>query len=150
MRTLRFDHVGVIVEDLDVVTAFFASLGFRSGNRMIVEGDEVSRINGLDGVRAEMTMVTTPDGSGTLEIIRYHTPADSAGVTLHPANWLGFRHIALEVDDVNAMVERLRTAGYEPVGAVQDYGDSWRLVYIRGPEGLIVELAEPLASPAAI
>jgi catechol 2,3-dioxygenase-like lactoylglutathione lyase family enzyme len=143
---LRFDHVGVIVDDIDAATAFFVSLGFTPGSRMIVEGDEVSRINGLEGVRAELTMISTPDGSGTLEIIKYHTPADREGVTPLPANRLGFRHIALEVNDVHTIVNRLRTEGYDLVGEVQDYGDSWRLVYVRGPEGLIVELAENLSS----
>ena len=143
---LRFDHVGVIVEDLDAAEDFFAALGFESDGRMVVEGDVVDRINGLDGVRAELVMVRTPDRTGCLELIRYLSPVSGERVEPLPANRLGYRHIALEVSDVNGAVERLGQKGFGLVGEVQDYGTSYRLVYVRGPEGLIVELAEKLGS----
>ena len=141
---LRFEHVGVVVDDLDAVTAFFVGLGFVHEGRMQVDGETVDKINGLDGVRAELSMVRTPDGSGRLEIVKYHSPAADERPHPWPANRLGFRHITLEIDDVNGTVARLRDEGFDTVGEVQDYGTSYRLVYVRGPEGLIVELAQKL------
>ena len=141
---LRFDHVGVIVEDLDAAEDFFLALGFESDGRMFVDGEVVDRINGLEGVRAELVMVRTPDRTGCLELIRYHAPESDGGAERLPANRPGYRHIAIEVDDVHGTVARLGEKGYGLVGEVQDYGTSWRLVYVRGPEGLIVELAEKL------
>jgi catechol 2,3-dioxygenase-like lactoylglutathione lyase family enzyme len=144
MGMLRFDHVGVVVEDLDAAAEFFASLGFERQGAMLVEGETVDRINGLDGVRAEVMMVKTPDRTGTLELVRYLSPADDEGPQPLPANRLGFRHICVEVEGLNAIVDRLRGEGLDTVGEVQDYGTSYRLCYVRGPEGLIVELAEKL------
>jgi catechol 2,3-dioxygenase-like lactoylglutathione lyase family enzyme len=141
---LRFDHVGVVVDDLEAAVAFFVSLGFEREGGTTVDGDVVDRINGLDGVRAELVMVRTPDRTGRLEIIKYHAPADGGGVEVLPPNRLGFRHICIEIEDLNGTVGRLRADGFEPVGEVQDYGTSYRLVYVRGPEGLILELAEKL------
>jgi len=141
---LRFDHVGVVVDDFDAVCAFFAGLGFEVGDQMVVEGETVDRINGLDGVRSQVAMVRTPDRSGTLELVKYLAPADDNGVQQLPPNRFGFRHICIEVEDLNGTVDRLRGEGLDPVGEVQDYGNSYRLVYVRGPEGLIVELAERL------
>ncbi len=142
---LRFDHVGVVVDDLDAVAEFFTRLGFERDGGMLVEGEAVDKINGLDGVQAQMVMVRTPDGSGTLELIKYLAPADDRGAHAFPANRLGFRHIAIEVDGLNTIVDRLRDEGFDPVGEVSDYGNVYRLVYVRGPEGLIVELAERIA-----
>jgi catechol 2,3-dioxygenase-like lactoylglutathione lyase family enzyme len=146
MGMLRFDHVGVVVEDLDAAAAFFVGLGFEVDGRMRVDGEDVDKINGLEGVRAEIAMVRTPDRTGTLELVKYHAPADDDGVHPWPANRPGFRHICIEVDDVNGIVDGLRDDGFAPVGEVRDYGDVYRLVYVRGPEGLIVELAENIAS----
>jgi catechol 2,3-dioxygenase-like lactoylglutathione lyase family enzyme len=143
---LRFEHVGVVVEDLDAAADFFLALGFEQEGRMTVDGEVVDRINGLDGVRAELVMMRTPDRSGALELVKYHAPTDIEGVQAQPANRLGYRHITFEVSDLNAMVDRLGEKGFGLVGEVQDYGDSYRLVYVRGPEGLIVELAEKLGS----
>ena len=145
MATLRFDHLGVVVEDLDAVTAFFVGLGFEPEGRWQVDGETVDRINGLDGVRADVAMVRTPDGTGKLELVRYLAPADDEGPRPWPANRHGFRHLCLEVDDLDGLVGRLREQGLDTVGEVRDYGDSYRLCYLRGPEGLIVELAERLA-----
>lgn len=146
---LRFDHLGVAVDDLDAVTAFFLDLGFESEGRWVVEGETVSKINGLDGVRAEVAMVRTPDGTGKLELVKYLAPADDEGAHPWPANRLGFRHICIEVDDLNTLVDGLRDKGFDTVGEVQDYEDVYRLCYLRGPEGLIVEFAEHIASQAA-
>lgn len=149
MRMLRFDHVGVVVDDLGAAVAFFLGLGFEREGGTTVEGETVDRINGLDGVRAELVMVRTPDGSGKLELVKYHAPADDNGAHPLPANRPGFRHVAIEVDDVNSIVDGLRSKGFDTVGEVRDYGDTWRLCYVRGPEGLIVELAERIASKRA-
>jgi catechol 2,3-dioxygenase-like lactoylglutathione lyase family enzyme len=140
----RFDHVGVIVDDLDGAAAFFQALGLTLEGRMVVEGEVVDRINGLDGVRAEVMMVRTGDGSGGLELVKYHAPTTGERPEAAPANRLGFRHIAIEIKDLNTMVDGLRAKGFDTVGEVQDYGTTWRLCYVRGPEGLIVELAEKL------
>jgi catechol 2,3-dioxygenase-like lactoylglutathione lyase family enzyme len=149
MGMLRFDHVGVVVDDLDAVAAFFLDLGFEREGKMLVEGETVDKINGLDGVRAELMMVRTPDSSGKLELVKYHAPADNTGAHPLPANRLGFRHIAIEVNHLNTIVNELRDKGFDTVGEIREYEDSYRLCYVRGPEGLIVEFAEQLASEAA-
>jgi catechol 2,3-dioxygenase-like lactoylglutathione lyase family enzyme len=146
---LRFDHVGVVVDDLDAVAAFFLALGFESEGRGLVAGEAVDKINRLDGVRAELVMVRTPDGSGKLELVKYHAPADHTGSPSAPANRLGFRHIAIEVNDLDTIVDGLRDKGFDSVGEVRDVEDTYRLCYVRGPEGLIVELAEQIASAGA-
>ena len=146
---LRFDHVGVVVDDLDAAAAFFIDLGFEREGGTLVEGETVDKINGLDGVRAEVVMVRTPDRAGKLELVKYLAPADNEGPYPWPANRLGFRHICIEVNDLNAIVDRLRNQGFDTVGEVQDYGNIYRLCYVRGPEGLIVELAEQIASEGA-
>jgi catechol 2,3-dioxygenase-like lactoylglutathione lyase family enzyme len=143
---LRFDHLGVVVEDLDAVTDFFLGLGFEREGGTLVEGEVVDKINGLDGVRADVVMVRTPDRTGKLELVKYHAPADGNGASALPPNRPGFRHICIEVDDLNAIVDRLHDEGFDPVGEVADYGNVYRLVYVRGPEGLIVELAQALRS----
>jgi catechol 2,3-dioxygenase-like lactoylglutathione lyase family enzyme len=149
MGMLRFDHVGVVVDDLDAATAFFVGLGFEREGGTTVEGEAVDKINGLDGVRAELVMVRTPDGTGKLELVKYHAPADTKGVHPLPANRPGFRHIAIEVNDLNTIVDGLRDKGFDTVGEVRDFEDIYRLCYVRGPEGLIVELAEQIASARA-
>ena len=131
---LRFDHVGVVVDDLDAASAFFVGLGFEREGGTKVEGEAVDKINGLAGVRAEIMMVRTPDGTGKLELVKYHAPADDDGPQPWPANRPGFRHICIEVEDLNAIVDRLRDDGFDTVGEVQDYADVYRLVYVRGPE----------------
>ncbi len=149
MGMLRLDHVGVVVDDLDAVATFFLALGFEREGRGVVEGESVDKINGLDGVRAEVMMVRTPDGSGKLELVKYHAPADDKGARPLPANRLGFRHIAIEVKELDTIVEGLRDTGFDTVGEVCDFKDTYRLCYVRGPEGRIVELAEQIASAGA-
>ena len=149
MSMLRLDHVGVVVDDLDAVAAFFLALGFEREGGALVEGEAVDKINGLDGVRAELVMVRTPDGSGKLELVKYHTPADNEGAHPLPANRLGFRHVAFEVNNLDTIVSGLRDKGFDTVGEVRDYEDMYRLCYVRGPEGLIVELVEQIASERA-
>ena len=149
MSILRFDHLGVVVDDLDAVAAFFLALGFEREGGTMVEGETVDRINGLEGVQAEVVIVRTPDRSGRLELVKYHTPADNDGAHPLPANRLGFRHLAFEVNDLNTIVDALRDDGFDTVGEVCDYENIYRLCYVRGPEGLIVELAEYIGSERA-
>jgi len=140
------DHVGIVVDDLAAATAFFAELGMELEAEMPVEGRWVDRVVGLDHVRVDIAMMRTPDGHGRLELTRFHTPtAVSAGPENAPANTLGIRRIMFAVDDVADVVARLRKQGAELVGEVAQYQDSYRLCYVRGPEGIIVALAEQLS-----
>jgi catechol 2,3-dioxygenase-like lactoylglutathione lyase family enzyme len=146
VSVLRFDHVGTVVENLDAVVAFFVALGFERDDGGLVEGEWVDKIVGLEGVRADVVFMRTPDGSGKLELIKFYAPADTGGADSLPANRLGFRHICVEVEDLGAIVNGLRVKGYDTVGEVRDYEDVYRLCYVRGPEGLIIELAQRLAA----
>lgn len=138
------DHVGVIVDDLDAALAFFAELGLEEAGRGQVDGEWVDRIVGLEGVENEFAFVKTPDGHGQLELIRFHRPPAEGGGEPLPANTIGLRHVAFVVDDVDASVAALQGHGGELVGAVENYRDIFRLCYVRGPAGIIVELAQAL------
>ena len=138
------DHVGVVVDDLAAATAFFVELGLKLQGEGSVEGGWVDRVVGLEGVRAEIAMVETPDGRGRLELTKFHAPSGQGGDRRAPANVPGIRHVAFAVDDIDAVVARVRAHGAELVGEVERYKDIYRLCYIRGPEGIIVELAEPI------
>ena len=140
----QMHHVSVVVDDLEAATAFFVELGMELEGEASVEGESVDRVCGLDGVRADIAMVRTPDGHGRLELTRYHTPAAVGAQPDAPANTLGLRSIMFAVDDIDAVVAGLRARGSELVGEVVQYEDSNRLCYVRGPEGIIVALAEKL------
>jgi catechol 2,3-dioxygenase-like lactoylglutathione lyase family enzyme len=138
----RLEHVGIVVGDLEAAKAFFAELGLETEGEGEVGGPAVDRIVGLDGVRSDVAMLRTPDGHGKLELIRYRTPEGPAGDPQAPANAPGLRHILFEVSDIEGVLERLRPHGGELVGELVRYEDSFKLCYVRGPEGIIVELAE--------
>ena len=140
----QMHHVSVVVDDLEAATAFFVELGMELEGEASVEGESVDRVCGLDGVRADIAMVRTPDGHGRLELTRYHTPAAVGAQPDAPANTLGLRSIMFAVDDIDVVVAGLRARGSELVGEVVQYEDSNRLCYVRGPEGIIVALAEKL------
>jgi catechol 2,3-dioxygenase-like lactoylglutathione lyase family enzyme len=144
MGIQRMDHVGVVVDDIAAATAFFVELGFTLQGDGLAEGEWVDRIVGLEGVRTQFAMIETPDGHGRLELIQFHTPPAAGGDPQAPANTRGIRHIAFIVDDIDAVVASAQGRGAELVGHVERYGDIFRLCYIRGPEGIIVELAERL------
>ena len=144
MTVHRMDHVGVIVDDLAAATAFFAALGLEEAGAGSVEGREVDRIVGLEGVVSDFAFMQTPDRHGRLELIRFRSPAIEDGDPRAPANTPGLRHLAFAVDDIHAALGRLQTHGGELVGEVVNYGDSYWLCYVRGPEGIIVELAEKI------
>jgi catechol 2,3-dioxygenase-like lactoylglutathione lyase family enzyme len=138
------DHVGIVVHDLVAAIEFFVELGLEPRGEGSVEGRWVDRIVGLDGVRTEFAFMQTPDGHGRLELIKFHSPSAQDGNRDAPANTLGIRHIAFDVDDIDAVVAGLRARGAELVGEVERYEDIYRLCYVRGPEGIIVELAEQI------
>jgi catechol 2,3-dioxygenase-like lactoylglutathione lyase family enzyme len=144
MTIRRMEHVGIVVDDLAAATAFFVDLGFKLQGEGPVEGGWVDRVVGLEGVRAEIATVETPDGHGRLELTKFHAPPARGGDRQAPANTRGIRHIAFVVDDIDTVVARLQARGAELVGEVERYEDSVRLCYIRGPEGIIVELAEEI------
>lgn len=142
MTIQRMDHVGIVVEDLADAVAFFVELGLELQGEAPVEGDWVDRIVGLEGVRAQIAMLQTPDGHGRVELAKFHTPTAVGGSERAPANVLGIRHLTFAVDDIDAVLARLQTRGAELVGELGRYQDSYRLCYIRGPAGIIIELAE--------
>jgi catechol 2,3-dioxygenase-like lactoylglutathione lyase family enzyme len=142
----RMDHVSVVVDDLEAAIAFFVELGMELEGRAPIEGRSVDRLNALDGVRADIAMVRTPDGHGRLELTKFHTPtAVSAEPENAPPNTLGLRSVMFAIDDVDATVARLRAHGAELVGEVAQYEASYRLCYVRGPAGIIVALAQQLS-----
>jgi len=136
------EHVGIVVDDLAAATDFFVQLGLELQVEASVEGGWVDRVVGLEGVRAEIAIVQTPDGHGRLELTNFHTPPDQGDNRDPQANTPGIRHIAFGVEDIDAVVARLRAHGTELVGELERYEDSYRLCYVRGPEGIIIELAE--------
>jgi catechol 2,3-dioxygenase-like lactoylglutathione lyase family enzyme len=136
------EHVGIVVDDLAAATEFFVELGLELEAEVPVEGRWVDRIVGLDNVRADIAMLRTPDGHGRLELTKFHTPSSQGGDRNAPANTPGIRHVAFAVDDIDAVVARVRSRGFELVGELERYQNSYRLCYVRGPEGIIVELAE--------
>lgn len=142
MAIQRMDHVGIVVDDLAAATAFFVELGLELRGEGSVQGGWVDRVVGLDGVRVQIAMVETPDGHGRLELAKFHAPSGAVGEGHAPANTPGIRHVAFVVEDIDAALAGLRARGGELVGEVERYRDSYRLCYIRGPEGIIVELAE--------
>jgi len=145
MTVKRMDNVLIVVDDLDAVKAFFLELGLELEGETTVDGPSVDRLVGLQNVRATLTTLRTPDGHGRIELDKFHTPKAITTVPANaPVNTLGIRRIMFAVDDLDDVVARLVTRGAELIGEMVQYGDTYRLVYIRGPEGIIVALAEQL------
>jgi catechol 2,3-dioxygenase-like lactoylglutathione lyase family enzyme len=145
MALKRMDNVLIVVDDLEAVKAFFLELGLTLEGETNVEGPMVGELIGLKDVRATLAMLRTPDGQG-IELDKFHTPdAVRFGPVDSPVNTLGIRRIMFAVDDIDAVVAHMRTHGSEVIGEMH-YGDSYRLAYLRGPEGIIVALAEQLGS----
>jgi catechol 2,3-dioxygenase-like lactoylglutathione lyase family enzyme len=139
------DHVSVVVDDLPTAIDFFTALGMTLEGQAPVEGSVVDRLCGLEGIRADIAMMRTPDGHGRVELTKYQSPAlVAAEPAVAPPNTLGLRQVMFAVDDLNDAVARLRARGSELVGEVVQYGDEYRLAYLRGPAGIIVALAEEL------
>jgi catechol 2,3-dioxygenase-like lactoylglutathione lyase family enzyme len=146
MTIQRMDNVLIVVEDLEAAKAFFTELGMELEGETTVEGDWAGSVVGLEGVRADIAMMRTPDGHGRVELSRFHTPpAIRSEPESAPANTLGIRRIMFTVDDVDEVVARLRRShGAELVGEIAQYEDSYRLCFLRGPEGIVIGLAEQL------
>ena len=146
MTLQRMDNVLIVVEDLEAAKAFFAELGMELDGETTVEGPWAGSVVGLDDVRADIAMMRTPDGHGRVELSKFHTPpAVRAEPESAPANALGIRRIMFAVDDIDDVVARLRTHGAELVGEIAQYEDFYRLCFVRGPEGIIIGLAEQLS-----
>ena len=145
MTIRRMDNVLIVVDDLEAATAFFAELGMELEGKTTVEGEWAGRVVGLDGVRADIVMLRTPDGHGRVELSKFHTPAAIRSEPHEaPANTLGIRRIMFAVDGLDDVLARLRAHGAELVGEVAQYEESYRLCFVRGPEGIILGLAEQL------
>ncbi|MFJ4333625.1 MULTISPECIES: VOC family protein [unclassified Streptomyces] len=138
----RFDHVGITVADLDAATAFFVSLGLEADRRMAVEGEFLDTVIGTTGARTEIVMLRPPGGGTTLELSSFTRPDHRPGSPAAPANELGLRNVAFEVHDLHAAVDHATAHGYGLVGGIGEYEGMWRMAYVRGPEGIIVSLAE--------
>jgi catechol 2,3-dioxygenase-like lactoylglutathione lyase family enzyme len=145
MAIQRMDNVLIVVDDLDAVIAFFVELGMELEGKGPLEGRWAERVIGLDDVRQDIAMLRVPDGHGRVELAKFHRPkAITAEPKDAPANTLGIRRIMFAVDDIEDVIARLRAHGAELVGELEQYEDTYRLCYVRGPEGIIVGLAEQL------
>ncbi|RZS38908.1 catechol 2,3-dioxygenase-like lactoylglutathione lyase family enzyme [Herbihabitans rhizosphaerae] len=144
MTIQRLENVGIVVEDLEAVKAFFVDLGLTVMGEGPAEGEWVDRVGGLEGVRLDVVMLRTPDGNGRLELMRYRAPAALDGFGHAPPNTLGLHRVGFAVDDIDAAVAGLRARGVRLVGELVRYEDAYKLCYVRGPEGIIVMLAEQL------
>jgi catechol 2,3-dioxygenase-like lactoylglutathione lyase family enzyme len=144
MTIKRMDNVGIVVESLDAAISFFTELGMKLEGRATVEGEWAGRVTGLGTQRVEIAMMVTPDGHSRLEISRFITPPVVADHRNAPVNALGYLRVMFTVDDLDETLARLLKLGAQLVGEVVQYEDSYRLCYIRGPEGLLIGLAEQL------
>lgn len=141
---MRMDNVGIVVESLDAAISFFVELGLELEGRMTIEGDWAERVTGLRPMRVEIAMMRTPDGHSRLELSRFLTPPPVADHRNAPVNALGYLRIMFAVDDIDETLAKLHKHGARLVGEVAQYEDTYRLCYIRGPEGLLIGLAQEL------
>ena len=144
MTAKRMDNVGIVVESLDAAISFFAELGLELEGRAMIEGEWAGRVTGLGDQRVEIAMMRTPDGHGRLELSRFLVPTVVADHRNAPVNALGYLRVMFTVDDIDDTLARLRKRGAQLVGEVVQYEDAYRLCYIRGPEGLLIGLAQEL------
>ena len=140
----RFDHVGITVADLDKAIAFFVGLGLEVEGRMFIEGEFVDTVIGIPDSRSEIVVLRPPDGGAGLELSSFVRPEHQPGSPTAMSTELGLRNVAFEVDDLQATVEALAADGYGLVGGIGEYEHVWRMAYVRGPEGIIVSLAQRL------
>jgi catechol 2,3-dioxygenase-like lactoylglutathione lyase family enzyme len=145
-KLLRMDNMGIVVESLDVVISFFIELGLKLEWRGAVEGEWAGRVTGLGDQNVEIAMMVTPDGHSRLELSRFLSPPVVADHRQAPVNALGYLRVMFAVEDIDEVVARLSKCGAQLVGEVVRYEDSYRLCYIRGPEGLLIGIAEPLGN----
>ena len=148
MTVQRLDNVGIVVESLDAAISFFGELGLELEGRALVEGEWAGRVTGLGDQRVEIAMMRTPDGHGRLELSRFLEPSVVADHRNAPVNALGYLRVMFAVEDIDDTLARLRSHGAELVGELVQYEDRYRLCYVRGPEGILIGLAEEIGKPA--
>jgi catechol 2,3-dioxygenase-like lactoylglutathione lyase family enzyme len=144
MALIRMDNVGIVVEDLETTIEFFRELGLELEGRGMVEGEWAGRVTGLLDQRVEIAMMRTPDGHGRLELSRFVTPPVASDHRNAPVNALGYLRVMFTIDDIDDTVERLRKRGAQLAGEIVQYKDAYRLCYMRGPEALLIGLAQAL------
>ena len=144
MKVHRIDHVGIVVDDLPAAKEFFLDLGLELMGETELEGELVNRVTGLKGVRSQIVMLRTPDGGTNIELSKFYMPSDEKVIQYPLANTFGIRHIAFVVEDIEAVVAKLKKKGAELFGEIQNYENAYKLCYVRGPEGIILELAEQI------
>lgn len=142
MKIKHIDHIGINVNDLEAARVFFTDLGFIIMGETVMQGELVDRVTGLKNVKDDLVMLQAPDGQLNIELVKFHHPVDKVGVQPSAANTLGLRHLCFEVDGLDDILATLQQKGHDLVGEVQTYDDSWKLCYVRGPEGILIELAE--------
>ena len=145
MALKRMDNVGIVVDDLEGAIDFFRELGLELEGRAAIDGEWAGRVTGLAGQHVEIAMMRTPDGHGRVELSRFLTPPVVADYRNAPVNALGYLRVMFAVDDIDETLERLRKRGAQLVGELVQYQDTYRLCYIRGPEGLLIGLAQDLS-----
>ena len=145
MKIRKIDHIGIVVNDLQSAIEFFTYFGFTLQGEASVGGDWADRVNGLTGTKVDIAMMQAPGGQISLELTKFNAPEPQDGTQNLPSNAYGFRHMALVVDDIEATVAGLKDMGYGLVAEIVNYQDVYKLCYVRGPEGIIVELAEELS-----
>jgi catechol 2,3-dioxygenase-like lactoylglutathione lyase family enzyme len=144
MKIHRIDHVSVIVNDLSAAKAFFLDLGLQVQGEGELEGELLDQVTGLHDAKTALIMLGTPDGQASIELVKFYRPSDEKGIQQSFANTLGIRHIAFAVEDIEAIVAKLKKKGTEIFSEIQNYENEYKLCYIRGPEGIILELAEQI------
>ncbi|HLP79996.1 MAG TPA: VOC family protein [Acidobacteriota bacterium] len=144
MKLKRIDHVGINVEDFQAAKAFFFDIGFKETGKAELEGKWLDKIVDLKGVKSEFIFLKPTEGETTIELIKYHSPSDAKGIQKSQANTLGIRHICLAVENIDGIVAKLKKKGIHTFSEIYNYQGVYKLVYIRGPEGIIVELAEQI------
>jgi catechol 2,3-dioxygenase-like lactoylglutathione lyase family enzyme len=147
MARIRFDHVGITVADLDRAAAFFVGLGFEVEGRMFMEGEFVDTVIGIPNSRSEILTLRLPDGGTGLELSSFIRPSHQPGSPAAMSNEVGLRNVMFEVQNLQGVVDRLAMDGYGLVGGIGQYEQMWRMAYVRGPEGIIVALAERIDTP---
>lgn len=138
------DHIGIVVNDLSAAKEFFLAMGFEIVGEQAMEGEWVGKVIGIKNVKSSIVILGIPNGGTYVELSQFHAPLDEKGIQPAFANTLGIRHICFEVDDLEAMIAKIKEKGAELVGEIQNYQNVYKLCYVRGPEGIILELAEKI------
>jgi catechol 2,3-dioxygenase-like lactoylglutathione lyase family enzyme len=146
MKIRHVDHIGINVENLESVKTFFTDLGFTVMGEMTMQGELLDRVTGLKNANDDLVMLQAPDGQLNIELVMYHNPVDEAGIQPSAANTLGLRHLCFQVEGLDDILASLQQKGHKLMGEVQMYENTYKLCYIHGPEGIIIELAEQLQS----